>query len=125
MTSAAMGLFYKNEISKNINYFVNPIYNFYGRYYANYYPELRTSIDSKGIQPWRIPNFYNIDFHMGIKYNFENIFIKSLNLSFNIFNLLDDQSIIDATDGKGHDSESSLVWYGNERWWSTSFSVEL
>ena len=125
MVSAALGLFYKNAISKNANYFLNPVYNFYGKYYANYYPELRTSVNSKGIQPWRIPNFYNIDFHMGMKYNFENIFIKSLSLNINIFNLLNDQPIIDATDGKDHDSKSSLVWFGNERWWSTSFSVEL
>ncbi|MCW8848394.1 MAG: TonB-dependent receptor [Melioribacteraceae bacterium] len=125
MTSASLGILFKNEISQNITYYLNPIYNFYGRYYANYYPELRTSISSKGVQPWRIPDFSNVDIHMGINYKFEDVFIKSLNLSFNIFNLLNHQSIIDATDGKEHNSNSALVWYGSERWWSASFSVAL
>lgn len=125
MTTASLGLFFNEQLSEKLNYYLNPVYNFFGRYYAKYLPELRTNIESKGIQPWRIPDFFNIDIHAGVEYKFENIFVKSINLSFDIFNILNQKSIIDATDGQSHNSSSALVWYGKERWWSTSISLTL
>lgn len=123
MTISSLSLFYSQMISSNTGLYINPIYNFYGRYYSQFNPELRTNPNDKNIQSWRIPDFYNFDLHIGAKINFNNLFINEVDLSVNIFNILDGDYIIDAIDGATHNSNSALVWFGRERWWSTSLNL--
>ncbi|MCB9206972.1 MAG: TonB-dependent receptor [Ignavibacteriales bacterium] len=124
MTTASIGIIYEKEISES-KIFLNPVVSFYSRYYSDFDPVLRTNENEKGIQPWRLPDFYNVDLHAGYKLNFENTFIKNLNISFNIFNLFNFEKIIDATDGQTHDERTARIWYGRGRWWSSSLSFEL
>ena len=125
MTCIALGLDYRDEIDKDITLYFNPIYNFYGRYYAQFLPEQRVDETDRFTQPWRIPDFYNIDIHTGIIVTFTNFSIKNLHLAFNIFNIFDKENIIDAIDGISHNAKSARVWYGNERWWSASITLGI
>lgn len=125
MTMASLGCYYENSISPNTKIYINPIYNFYGRYYAQFDPVLRINETDKGIQSWRLPDFYNIDFHFGVDFQFQNKIIQSMKISFNVFNILNNEYIADAIDGISHNSQSALVWFGRERWWSTSISFML
>ncbi len=123
MTSASLGFYYENEIKAGLIWYINPKSNFYGKYYSKFIPELRTNLNEKNIQPWKIPDFYIIDFHTGVKFDMTNLFIKSIGISFDLFNILDQENIIDAVDGKSHDSKTATVWYGRGRWWNLSLSL--
>jgi len=123
MTTATLGIFYKTALSQTVQFYFNPIYNFYGRYYSKFNPELRTNENERGIQSWKLPDFYNIDIHAGLDFRLNDFYVQSLNISFNVFNLLNKQFIIDSIDGETHDSKSAKVWFGNKRWWSTSLSL--
>ena len=122
MNQVSLGLHYSDFLSKNIEYYFNPVYNFYGKYYANFLPEKRTIVDQRDVQPWRIPDFYNFDLHFGMHIDLDYAYLQTLGISINIFNVFDNDYITDAIDGFTHDSSSALVWYGKERWWSTSIS---
>jgi len=125
MTSAAVSVQYSNQFSKNVNYFIEPIYNYYGRYYAKFSPNSRTLESNKNIQPWRIPDYFNLDLHMGLEFNLENTFIKKAKLFFHLFNVINKEYIIDATDGSNNNKETALVWYGRGRWWNLNLSIIL
>jgi len=125
MTTASVGLYYEESIKHNLSIYFNPIYNFYGRYFAQYSPELRTIEGERNIQSWRLPDFFNIDIHSGMEFNFGNEFIKSLKITFDIFNVLNQENIVDAIDGLSHDSNTARVWFGRGRWWSSSLTVAL
>jgi hypothetical protein len=125
MTNATFGIIYQSSITPDIQFYINPVYSFHGKYYAEYDPELRTDESERGVQPWRIPDFFNFDLHSGINIELNDFFLKSVDFSFNIFNLLNEDYIIDAIDGINHNSSSANVWYGNRRWWSTSLSLSF
>lgn len=125
MTQASLGISYRKSLTPQFSFYINPIYNFYGRYYSDYLPESRTDVKERGIQSWRLPDFYNIDLHSGIEIIFNEAIIKTVNITINIFNVLDRQNIIQALDGSLHNSTSASVWYGNERSWSTSISIGI
>jgi hypothetical protein len=125
MTTASFELLYEESLNSNVNVFFNPTFNFYGRYYAEFNPETRTNINDRDLQAWKLPDFYNFDVHFGFDIRSKFLFLKSLNISFNIYNVLNDEYIIEAFDGITHDSKSASVWYGRERWWSASLSVTL
>lgn len=125
MIMANLGIDFKKKIGEKIIIFVNPLYKFYGKRYANYFPELRTNKTDEGKQPWRLPDFYNIDIHTGIDINLESNYLSKISLSFNVFNVFNEQSIVSAIDGSDHTSKTALVWYSSERWWSTSISLGL
>ncbi|MCB9247133.1 MAG: TonB-dependent receptor [Ignavibacteriales bacterium] len=125
MTTASIGFYYENEISNKVKVYFNPIYNFYGRYYSKFVPESRTNSNDANIQPWRLPNFYYVDLHLGFEILLDHQVIKNLNISFNLFNILNQEFISDAIDGETHNAQSALVWFGRERWWSTNIVLEF
>lgn len=121
MTSASLGMLYEKNISKMSEFYFNPVYYFFGKYYSSFDPSQRTSINEKSIQPWRLPDYFRIDVHTGMNFKFEKLFIKSFTFRMDVFNILNSKNIIEAIDGADHSANTVLVWYGRERWWNTSF----
>lgn len=123
MTTGSLYFLFSEKFHNDIIFYFNPVWNYYGRYYADFNPESRVYLKDKNVQPWKIPIYYNFDIHTGLDIKKEFLFIKTVKLSFNIFNIMNDEYIIEATDGLNHNSESAEVWYGRERWWSASLSI--
>jgi len=86
--------------------------NYFGNNYADYDPNDRGEEGMIGVQPWKIPEFYNID--VNASYSFK---LGGNDLVFygNVFNLLDAEYITDANDA---DLNSVEVFYGLGRQWT-------
>ncbi|MEQ8239769.1 MAG: carboxypeptidase-like regulatory domain-containing protein [Cyclobacteriaceae bacterium] len=86
--------------------------NYFGNNYADYDPNDRGDEGMIGVQPWKIPDFYNID--VNASYDFK---LGGNDLVFygNVFNLLDAEYITDANDA---DLNSVEVFYGLGRQWT-------
>ena len=71
-------------------------FNYYGNNYADYDPNDRGDESQIGVQPWKIPDFYNID--VNATYTFK---LGQNDITFygNVFNLLNAEYITDAQDG--------------------------
>jgi outer membrane receptor protein involved in Fe transport len=86
--------------------------NYFGNNYADYDPNDRGDEAMIGVQPWKIPDFYNIDLNATYKFTVggnEMVFYG------NVFNLLDAEYITDANDA---DINSVEVFYGLGRQWT-------
>ncbi len=126
MTTASISMFYKKQVTTSGIIYFNPVYNFAGRHYAQYNPDQRTDAGDEGVNPWRIPDYFLIDVHLGYEINLNEYSIESLNIGFHVFNILDNKDyIIDAVDGAAHDAHSALVWFGRDRWWHTSLTLSF
>ena len=113
-----MGLKYKFNTSNKNEFYINPVFNFYGNHYSQFNPNNRTLTNGKAKNSWKIPDYFLADIHLGYSINNLAIFIKRINFSFDVFNIFDRKDyILDALDGINHDSNSALVWMGRERFW--------
>lgn len=121
-----LGLDYKFTSSNRNEFYINPVFNFYGKQYAQFNPNNRELINNKIKNSWRMPDYFLVDFHLGYSFNFSQTFIKRINFSFSVFNILDRKDyIVDALDGINHDSNSALVWMGRERWWHFKTTINF
>jgi outer membrane receptor protein involved in Fe transport len=98
--------------------------NFYGRNYS--YFSLSSVSSSLGTsdfsQPWQIPDATIFD--LNASYRFKIATFEAI-LVGNIENLLDTEYITDATDGTNHDWQTSPVFYGFGRTFSTSLKIKF
>jgi outer membrane receptor protein involved in Fe transport len=96
-------------------------FNFFGKNFADFRPENRTSASDK-VDAWQLPDFCTVD--LGFNYKFK---LGNLDASFNINvnNLLNSEYISDATDGVKHDALTSLVYFGAGRTWTTGLRVRF
>jgi hypothetical protein len=101
------------KIGANINYF--------GKHYAEFNPKNRTVADYKG-DSWKLPDATLVDFNIRWKFNIGNL---DAILYGNIDNLFDKEYISDATDGKTHDMNTALVYYGFGRTWTTGIRINF
>lgn len=108
---------YQTKFSNDNSFFINPVFTFYGNQYAQFNPNNRSTMD-KNVNSWKVPDYFTVDLHLGYKLeNFSSI-ISVIGFTFDVFNLLDKKDyIVDAYDGINHNSGSSIVWMGRERWW--------
>ncbi len=119
-TTAALGVRY--ELDKSFSIGVDG--NYFGRNFANYnISSVGTSLSPTTFsQPWMIPDATTFDLNASSKFKigtFDAI------LSANVQNLLNTEYITDATDGSNHDWETSPVFYGFGRTFSTSLKIKF
>ncbi len=119
-TTAALGVTY--DIDRVFNIGVDA--NYFGRNYANYnISSVGTGLNPTTFaQPWMIPDATTFDLNARAKFKigtFDAI------LSANVQNLLNVEYITDATDGANHDWQTSPVFYGFGRTFSTSLKIKF
>jgi len=125
MTSAALEMNYRYEIGTGAALVFNPVYKFFGRYYAFFNPDSRSNVNDRA-QSWRMPDYYIFDVHTAYEVLLTNFFVKKFVFGFHIFNALNTTNYItDATDGSNHTRNTATVWYGRERWYNASFTFEF
>jgi iron complex outermembrane receptor protein len=98
--------------------------NYFGRNYAYFnISAVGTSLNPTTFsQPWEIPNATTLDLNMSYRFKIGNL---DATLIGNIQNLLDAEYITDATDGTNHDWETSPVFYGFGRTFSSSLKIKF
>ncbi len=119
-TTAALGVQY--EIGDAFNIGVDG--NYFGRNYANYnISSVGSSLNPTTFaQPWEIPDATTFDLNLGYKFKIGNLESR---LSVNVQNALNTEYIADASDGNNHDWETSPVFYGFGRTFSTSLKIKF
>jgi len=119
-TTAALG--FKYELMRGFNLGLDA--NYFGRNYAYFnVASVGSSLNSITFaQPWRIPDATIFDLNMSFRFKIGGF---DATLIGNIDNLLNADYITDATDGVNHDWETSPVFYGFGRTFSTSLKVKF
>jgi iron complex outermembrane receptor protein len=126
MTTASVSIYYRNKLSNNGSFYFNPVYKFAGRHYAQYNPDQRSNILDDGVNPWRIPDYFLLDIHLGYEINLMDAMFDNLSIGLHVFNILNNTDyIVDAIDGADHSSQSAVVWFGRGRWWHASFTLDF
>jgi len=97
-------------------------YNYYDKLYADYDPIDRSDESSRGVESWKLPAFGTFD--ANIVYDFE---IGNLNASLygNVYNLFDEEFVMDAQDGSTHTAKSARVYYGYGINWNLGFRIRF
>ncbi len=103
------------------NFKIGADFNWFGKNFAEYKPESRTQIQDK-VDAWQLPDYYTVDLSMNYKFKIGGL---STTLYANVQNLFDAEYIGDADDGVKHNAETSLVYYGFGRTWSTGIKVNF
>ena len=98
--------------------------NYFGRNYSYFsISSVATNLAASDFsQPWQIPDAVVFDFNASYRFKigtFDAILVG------NIENLLDVDYITDATDGTNHDWQTSPVFYGFGRTFSTSLKIKF
>jgi outer membrane receptor protein involved in Fe transport len=125
MTNASLGLIFTEDLSSGTSFYFNPVWRIHSRHYAQFNPDDRNDPDDRA-QSWKIPDYYIIDVHAGFDILFTDFFFKKLSLALHIFNALDNLNyIVDAQDGSDHNSQTSRVFMGRDRWWNFSVGFEF
>ncbi len=120
-TTAALGIRY--EISKGFNIGIDA--NYYGRNYAYYnISSISTSLNPTipFTQPWQIPDAAVADLNMSYRFKIGTF---DATLVGNIQNLFDSEYITDATNGDNSDWQTSPVFYGFGRTFSSSLKIKF
>ncbi|MGV8947741.1 MAG: TonB-dependent receptor, partial [Lutibacter sp.] len=119
-TTAAIGVRY--EILKSFSLGIDA--NYFGRNYAYFnISSVGSSLSPTNFaQPWEIPDATTFDLNASIRFKISNL---DAILVGNIQNLLNAAYITDATDGANHDWETSPVFYGFGRTFSTSLKIKF
>jgi iron complex outermembrane receptor protein len=126
MTTANLAFVYSRKVNSNLSVFVKPEVNYIANQYAQFDFTAREDQNEEGVNSWKLPNYSIANFHFGIEYSFNNLFINNIDLTFNLFNAFNNNSyIIDAIDGTDHSKQNALVWYGRERWWNISIAISF
>jgi len=98
--------------------------NYFGRNYSYFSISSVGSnlVSSTFSQPWMIPDAVTVDFNASYRFK-----IGTYDATFtgNIFNLLDQEYITDATDGADHTWKTAQVFYGFGRTWSTTLKIRF
>jgi len=125
MTTASLYMNYEYELSSGSTLIFNPVYSLFSRYYAVFNPDSRSDPDDD-TQSWRMPDYYLFNVYTAYKVLLTNFFIKQFVFGFNVYNVLNTKNYItDATDGSTHDASTARVWYGQERFYTASFTFNF
>jgi len=114
------------------------VWKYFAEYYAYWDPFSRTDPASAGEDTWKTPAYYLLDLHFGYELPFQLPGVK-VGVFFNVFNLLDNVYVQDATDNsaynavKGSDGKiidphgpsAAEVFLGIPRTFNLGFSVSM
>ena len=119
-TTAALGFDY--QILKGFR--VGLEANYFGNNYSYFnISSVGTSLAPATFsQPWKIPDAVTCDFNTSYRFKIGTF---DATLVGNIFNLLDQVYITDATDGADHTWKTAQVFYGFGRTWSTTLKIRF
>jgi len=98
--------------------------NYFGKNYSYFnISSVGTSLVSTTFSdPWIIPDAYTCDFNAYYKFKIDK---HDATLVGHVFNLLDAQYIMDATDGVDHTWKTASVFYGWGRTWDLSLKIKF
>ena len=118
--TAALGLNY--QILKGFRIGLDA--NYFGKNYSYFnISSVGTSLAAANFsQPWMIPDAITVDFSANYRFKIGEY---NATLTGNIFNLLDQEYITDATDGSDHTWKTAQVFYGFGRTWSMNLKIRF
>jgi outer membrane cobalamin receptor len=98
--------------------------NYFGKNYSYFnISSVGTSLVSTTFSdPWMIPEAFTFDFHANYRFKIDKF---DASLIGHVFNLLDTQYIVDATDGADHTWKTASVFYGWGRTWDIGLKVKF
>ena len=119
-TTMALGLSY--QLMEDLRFTVD--YNYYDGLYADYDPIDRsdTGEDGKNIEAWKLPSFGIVD--VNVIYDFDLAGMSS-SIYGNVYNLFDEEYVMDAQDGSNHDAFTSRVYYGYGINWNLGLRIRF
>jgi len=94
---------------------------YYNRLYAEFDPTTRNNPSDRE-QPFRIPTYQTLDFHLGMPLT---LFNESARLGISCFNALNDSYIVRGEDGITHEINSFRGYWSFGRTFNFSFSVHF
>jgi len=116
MIKLQFGLDFREEIINRLNIYFNPKIVFNGHHYPHLNISGRNDVSQEAEQPAAIPNYYLLNIHLGFNWNGAVSFIKNINFGINIYNLLNEDYIVDAYESVTSDPHSQTQWLWRERW---------
>lgn len=120
MLKLNIGLDFTQEIFNGLNLNISPKILFNGLHYPHLNISDRNDNSLTVEQPSAIPNYYLLNLHLGFNWSRAASFIKNINLGVNIYNILDEEYIIDAYESVTSNPENTTLWLGRERWMDLS-----
>lgn len=117
-TTAALGFDYK--VSEGFK--LGALVNYFGNNYADYDPNDRDQEEKRGIQPWQMPDYFNVDVNFNYTFKVGN---NEAIIYGNVNNLLDTEYITDANDGARNNAADALVYFGTGRQWTTGLRLKF
>jgi len=98
--------------------------NYFGKNYSYFnISSVGTNLATANFsQPWMIPDAMTVDFSANYRFK---VGTYDATLTGNIFNLLDQEYITDATDGADHTWKTAQVFYGFGRTWSLNLKLKF
>ena len=117
-TTSAIGL--KLDLSNKTSFSFD--YNFYDRYYADFDPQDRSTVESLDTKPWKVPSYFLAD--AILKHDFEFAGFDATIIG-RINNLFNEEFINRADDGNTSSAIDALVFFGQGRTFSISTKINF
>lgn len=89
------------------------------RYYADFNPQDRKEPGNHQ-DAWKLPSWSTFDLYASYDFNIGDVKARVI---ANVNNVFDTKYISDAVDGKDHNRETALVWYGFGTTWTTGLQL--
>jgi len=113
-TTASLGVSYEFQDLK-----IGALGNYYTDNYADYDPNDRTTEANIGVQPWQIPDYFNLDINANYSFKIGN---QETIIYGNVNNVLDAEYITDAIDGS---IDAVEVYPGTGRQWTIGLRLKF
>jgi len=125
MMKIKIGFDYVQEIFNGFNFYLNPNIIYNGIHYPHLNINGRNNNSQNLSQPSAIPNYYLMNLHFGFNLNGISSFIKNVDLGVNIYNILNEDYILDAYESVNGDPLLTTSWLGRERWIDVGLSLSF
>ncbi len=120
MLKLHLGFDFTQEIVNGFNFYINPKILFNGLHYPHLNISGRNDNSQTAEQPATIPNYYLLNLHLGFYWDGALSFIKNINLGVNIYNILNEEYLVDAYESVTREPQNMTAWLGRERWMDLS-----
>jgi len=116
MLKMNFGFDFTQKIINRLNFYINPKILFNALHYPRLNINGRNDSSPTTEQSSKIPSYYLLNLHFGINWNGTTSFVKNINFGVNIYNLLNEEYIVDAYESIIREKEDMTLWLGRERW---------